>query len=250
MGKKSVAKRAATKAGQAAPTKPKKPVVLCKEKTIPLAKWKEKPSTGKWVQDKNLKTKTTTKTASNILKKPTYGANAQWASKDGQLKQYGGDAANVKLGKYGWSADSGYKYDPKEKSHELNLIKAKAEASVLSAQAKSESRYHEVGASGDALAVSAEAAVGAEWSKKAKEVHAKAGASADLVKGSVNGGFKIPLWGDHSLTIGGGVEGQVGASAEIGGHAGWTQKKGYSAGFKAKAGLGLGLGLSFNLGFK
>ena len=92
--------------------------------------------------------------------------------------------------------------------------------------------------------------MGADWDDKAKVVQAKVGASVDLVKADVGGSFKIPLPFGHTLTLGGGAEGEIGASAEANAQAGWTEEDGYTLGASAKVGLGLGGGLNFKIGFK
>lgn len=180
----------------------------------------------------------------------TLGARHTWAEKYGALKQLGDDSANFKLAKYGWSAESGYSYDPREKSHEFNIIKAQVGVAAAAAEAKAEGRYTAGSVGAEVFSASAEASMGGEWSKKAKELHVKAGGSIDLVRGEVSGDLKIPLWGDHQITIGFGAEGQIGASAEFDAHAGWTEKKEFQMGVSAKAGTGIGAGLDFNLGIQ
>ena len=178
------------------------------------------------------------------------GVNKVWTGGEGAAKQWGGDNAHVQAGKYGWNVSSGYTHS--KEGHKLNVISASASASAGSAHAKG-SAFHDrlTGqASVDVLSAEIHAGIGGEWSKKAKEVHAKVGVSVDLVKAEASGSFKFRIpFTNHHMTVGGGLEGQVGASAEASLVAGKSASKGWQFGFKAKAGLGLGGGFNFNIGF-
>ena len=106
-------------------------------------------------------------------------------------------------------------------------------------------------AEGDVLTAGAEAKLSAVANKDKILAEGKIGAFAAVAKGSIGGGLTIPLWGDHSISLGAGAEGSVlsaGADAHAG--AGWTKEKGFQASVGAKAALGLGLGLNFTIGFK
>jgi uncharacterized Zn-binding protein involved in type VI secretion len=80
---------------------------------------------------------------------------------------------------------------------------------------------------------------------------AKVSALASVFKGSIEGGITIPLWGTHSITLGGEASG---FAAGIGGEAhadiGWTEEKGYHASAGLKGALGFGGGAGFSIGFK
>ncbi len=106
-------------------------------------------------------------------------------------------------------------------------------------------------ASGDLLTAGAEANVGIVFNKEQAMVQAKASAMAAVAKGSIEGGFTIPLWGTHSITIGAGAEGSY-SSAGLEGHAeaGYNKEKGYHASAGLGAALGAGGALNFSVGFK
>ncbi|MCX6620798.1 MAG: hypothetical protein NTY38_06910, partial [Acidobacteria bacterium] len=110
-------------------------------------------------------------------------------------------------------------------------------------------RLHGQG-SGEVVSVEAEASAGVEFSKRAAGIHAKVGASANLVKGTLGGDIRIPLPFGHTLSLGGEAEGMIGAAAEASGGAGWSQSKGGFAHAKVKLGFGPGLGFGFKIGFK
>lgn len=106
-------------------------------------------------------------------------------------------------------------------------------------------------ASGDLLTAGAEANAGIVVNKEQAMVQAKGSAMAAVAKGSIEGGFTIPLWGTHSITLGAGAEGSL-VSAGIEGHAeaGYNKGKGYHASAGLGAALGMGGALSFSIGFK
>jgi hypothetical protein len=177
------------------------------------------------------------------------GVEHAWVAKEGALRRWGDDDNNFNFGSYGKELTSGVSYG--DGNAKIDVIKASVHAEALSANAKG-SAFNNVlegSAAAKALSVQAEASLGAEWSSKAKDIHAKVGASADLVKAEVGGKINIPLFG-HVLSLGGGLEGQIGASAEAQAGGGWTEEDGYYLGAKAKAGLGLGGGFNFSIGFK
>jgi len=177
----------------------------------------------------------------------SFDVSHDWMSEGGAWRRWGDDKNNFQLGSYGGAISSGYSRE--DGGHRLDVIKASIHGEAASANAGKDWKYGAVEASGKALAAEAEASVGAEWSKKAKDIHAKVGGSVDLVKGEIGGKIKIPLFG-HTLALGLSAEGQVGASAEANASLGWSEKDGFSMGAKAKAGFGLGGGISFSLGFK
>jgi uncharacterized Zn-binding protein involved in type VI secretion len=106
-------------------------------------------------------------------------------------------------------------------------------------------------AEGDLLTAKAEAEASLVVNKEKALAVAKAGAMAAVASGSISGGLTIPLWGSHSITLGGTAEGSVlSAGAEAGGSAGWTNEQGFVLRAGAKAALGLGVGVGFSIGIK
>jgi uncharacterized Zn-binding protein involved in type VI secretion len=107
-------------------------------------------------------------------------------------------------------------------------------------------------ASGDIGVVKAEVKAGVLVDKNHAQVEAKAGAMAAVAQGELKGGLTIPLWGDHSISLGASVQGSVlSAGAEAHADAGWSKEKGWHAGAGAKAGVGwAGAGAGFSIGFK
>lgn len=107
-------------------------------------------------------------------------------------------------------------------------------------------------ASGDLLTAKAEAKAGIVVDKDQAQLEAKAGAMAAVAQGELKGALNIPLWGDHSVSLGVGVQGSVlSAGAEAHADAGWNKDQGFHVGAGAKAGVGLGgAGIGFSLGFK
>jgi hypothetical protein len=178
------------------------------------------------------------------------GVSHTWFDKNGAAAKFGDDKNNISLFSYEASATSGF--TASDGGGSLNLIDASVEGSAISAQGQKDflGGAAEVDGSVELDHVEAEAKVGADWDDKAKVVQAKVGASVDLVKADVGGSFKIPLPFGHTLTLGGGAEGEIGASAEANAQAGWTEEDGYTLGASAKVGLGLGGGLNFKIGFK
>ncbi len=107
-------------------------------------------------------------------------------------------------------------------------------------------------AEGNVGTAEAEAEASVKVNKDEQEATLKAGAMVAAAKGSVQGSLTIPLWGDHSLTLGGSAEGTLGSlGAEGEFSAGHSKEKGWhlKAGGKAGAVLG-GVGLGFSIGFK
>lgn len=104
---------------------------------------------------------------------------------------------------------------------------------------------------GDALTAHAEASAGIVITEDSVEGSIKGGVMVALVKGAIEGGITIPLWGKHSITIKGQAEGSAG-SAGLDGHAeaGWSKDEGYHASAGFGAALGLGGSAGFSLGFK
>jgi uncharacterized Zn-binding protein involved in type VI secretion len=177
----------------------------------------------------------------------TIAASHDWVSKEGSLGKWGDDNNNFKAGSYGYSASSGIEYS--DGTLAANVIDASVHAEAISGKFDKDGKNLGIEGSGKVLSAEAEASLGAEWSKKAKEIHAKIGGSADLVKGEIAGKVHIPLFG-HVLTLGGGLEGQIGASAEAKAGGGWSKEDGAFFGAQAKAGAGIGGGLKFAIGFK
>jgi hypothetical protein len=177
------------------------------------------------------------------------GVSHKWIDKEDQwhAKKFGDDQNNVKLGSAGYSLSSGYSGGDGE--HSIDLIKMKAHAEAVSVQGGKDWTYGEIEGKLKVLSAEAEASIGAEWSKDAKDIHAKVGGSVDLIKGEVGGKFKIPFFG-RQIIVGLGLEGQVGAAAEAKGYAGWNEEDGFGVGGKLKVGAGLGGGVNFSLGFK
>lgn len=107
-------------------------------------------------------------------------------------------------------------------------------------------------AEGDFLTGKLEAELSAVANKDKVEAKAKAGAMVAVAKGSISGGISIPLWGDHSISLGASAEGSVlSAGAEGEASAGWSRDKGVHAKIGGKVGAGLaGAGLGFSIGIK
>jgi uncharacterized Zn-binding protein involved in type VI secretion len=107
-------------------------------------------------------------------------------------------------------------------------------------------------ATGDIWAAEGEANLGAVF-KPGEKVMAggKISALASVFKGSIEGGITIPLWGKHSITLGGEASGfAAGIGGEAHADAGWTKEKGYHASVGLKGAFGFGGGAGFSIGFK
>jgi uncharacterized Zn-binding protein involved in type VI secretion len=107
-------------------------------------------------------------------------------------------------------------------------------------------------ASGDVLTAKAEVKAGILVDPTHAQAEAKAGIMAAVAQGELKGALNIPLWGDHSISLGTAVQGSlISAGAEAHADAGWSKDQGYHVGAGAKAGVGLGgAGIGFSLGFK
>lgn len=178
-------------------------------------------------------------------------AELTWAQTSGAARRWGDDSDNLQLGAYTAALSSGVVKE--DGGYSANLIKSEVSASLVSAQQEIQALGGAVKQTGslDVGQVSAYAQVGAEWTDKAKKITAEAGAEADLVHANIGGELNIPVpFTKKVLTIGGGVEGMVGAAAKAGAEAGFTEQTGWSATAEAKAAAGLGLGAWFKLGLK
>jgi uncharacterized Zn-binding protein involved in type VI secretion len=214
------------------------------QRDIPTS-WAKTLKDGKWKTDDE-ELKDSGKPKLNVE------ATHDWVNKDDAYaaKKWGDDNANVKLISAGYVVSSGISYT-KGDGVEIDAIKAAGHGEVASASGKG-GLFNDVltgEAQGKVLSAEGEASLGASWTDKAKDVHAKIGGSADLVKVEGSGKINIPLFG-HTLSVGLGGEGEVGVSAEAGASAGYNQEDGWHVGAKAKAGLGLGGGVNFLIGFK
>jgi len=176
----------------------------------------------------------------------------EWGSHEGELKKWGNDSTNVKLGS--WGTDSNIGWSKETGKEGFDVIKLGAHAEAFSANAKGGTANGLV--DGEAhlsvLEAEAEAGVGASWNDKAKDIHARVGGELNVAKVEGKGGINIPIpfTGGWALHLGGKAQAQVGASASVEAHAGYTEENGYSVGASAKAALGLGGGLGFSIGVK
>ncbi len=79
----------------------------------------------------------------------------------------------------------------------------------------------------------------------------KAGAMVAAAHGQVQGSLTIPLWGSHSITLGGTAEGSAGSLGLEGkAGAGFSKEEGWHAGAELKGAAGLGGGLGFSIGVR
>jgi hypothetical protein len=176
----------------------------------------------------------------------TVGVQHVWVDKQGSLAKWGN---HVQLGAYGFSAESGITKTKDGVS--ADLIKADAHFAVAQAEGSLEGKHGELEGSVKVLSAEADANVGAEFTSQAKELHAAAGASVDLVKAEASGKLRIHIpFTTHEIILGGGAEAGIGASAEGKASAGWTAEDGFQLGSELKLGFGPSLGLNFNIGFK
>jgi type VI secretion system secreted protein VgrG len=174
-----------------------------------------------------------------------------WLDKEGAVKKWGDDKNNIQLLSYGAHVSSGVKVTKDGAS--VDVIKAEAHLTGAEANGEKEMLGGAVDLKGSVkvMDLEGEADVGATFDKDAKEIHAKAGASIDLVKAEGSGELRIPIpFTGHFLTFGGTAEAGIGAAAEAQVGGGWTKDQGFSWGGSAKLGFGPSAGLSFKIGFK
>ena len=105
--------------------------------------------------------------------------------------------------------------------------------------------------SGDVLTGKAEAALQGVFNKDEQMLTAKAGVMVAIAKGVAEGSFTVPLWGTHSITLGGSAEGTLGSLGAEGEFKAGHDKDGFQLKVGGKVGAVLGgVGLGFSLGIK
>jgi hypothetical protein len=183
-------------------------------------------------------------------KTPEIGVEYTWIKAEGALKQFGDDKNNFQLGAYEAELTSGIKKVKGGYAADLISGSAEFDAAKVSGQKDLLGGVADVKGEAEVLSAKAEANIGVEYSDKKKAIEADVGAEANLAKAEVSGEFNIPLPFHHVLSLGGTVEGKVGAAAKAQASAGWTADEGYVMTAGAKLAVGLGLGAGFKIGFK
>jgi type VI secretion system secreted protein VgrG len=183
--------------------------------------------------------------------KPKLGASLQYVGVTGAAQQVGDKTLNVQAAAYSASLSSGITKE--DGGYSANLIKGQIGLSAVKVQGEQElfGGAASTKESLDIMHADASANIGVTDSATAHQAKAELSAEIDLAKANIGGEIPIPIpFTNQVLTLGGELEGSVGAGAKASIEDGWTKEEGYQAGAKFKAAAGLGFGAAFKLGLK
>jgi len=185
------------------------------------------------------------------------GASKDLFNASTEALKIGGDNANLRVGAAdaSGSVQAGYHDGNFEAGANLSASVAALKGTASGTLGDENGAFAKGEAEGAVLSANASIDATLAAGKDGVAAEVSGGVDANLAEGklSASGGFRVPSFipfiGGSQVTVGGGVSGQVGASAK--GHVGGkANKEGVSFGMGGKAALGLGAGFNFNIGIK